>query len=221
MTNRVDKLIEEKSEKFSNYYDLLVEWNEKFNLTAITEKDEVFVKHFRDSLLGERFVPENARVLDIGAGAGFPSLPIKIARPDVRLTMIDSVGKKVTFLQEVISALGLTDASAIHTRAEDIREREGFDCVVSRAVASLSTLSEYCLPFVKVGGIFLAYKADNCEEEVESAKKAIAILGGGRITVVKESLDEETQRSFVIIEKVKATPSRYPRGKNLPRKSPL
>lgn len=221
MTNRVDNLIEENSLAFNRYYELLVEWNEKFNLTAITEREEVFVKHFRDSLLGEGFIPRNASVLDIGAGAGFPSLPIKIARPDIALTMIDSVGKKVTFLQEVIASLSLTDATAIHTRAEDIKNREGFDCVVSRAVASLSTLAEYCLPFVKVGGIFLAYKADNCEEEVESAKKAIAILGGGEVTVIKEKLDEATNRSFVLIKKVRATPPKYPRGKNLPRKTPL
>lgn len=221
MEHSVDKLIAENREAFEQYYQLLVEWNEKFNLTAITDREEVFVKHFRDSLLGEQFIPEGASVLDIGAGAGFPSLPIKIARPDIELTLIDSVGKKVTFLNEVISSLNVKNAKALHVRAEDIKEREGFDCVVSRAVANLSTLAEYCLPFVRVGGTFVSYKAFDCEEEVTLAGNAVKILGGAIERVEKLTLDDQTGRSFVIIKKVEKTAKKYPRGKNLPRKTPL
>lgn len=210
-----------RGEIFEKYYRLLAEWNQKFNLTAITERDEVFVKHFADSLLGEEFVGENASVLDVGTGAGFPSLPIKIVRDDISLTLVDSLQKRINFLNCVLSELGIKKAEALHARAEDLSCRETFDCAVSRAVAPLSTLCEYCLPFVKTGGVFIAYKAENCEEEVASSLKAAEILGGGRAEIFKRRLDENTERSFVIIRKVRPTPAAYPRGKNLPRKSPL
>ncbi len=210
-----------RGEIFEKYYRLLAEWNQKFNLTAITERDEVFVKHFADSLLGEEFVGENASVLDVGTGAGFPSLPIKIVRDDISLTLVDSLQKRINFLNCVLSELDIKKAEALHARAEDLSCRETFDCAVSRAVAPLSTLCEYCLPFVKTGGAFIAYKAENCEEEVASSSKAAEILGGGRAEIFKRRLDENTDRSFVIIRKVRPTPAAYPRGKNLPRKSPL
>ena len=167
-----------RGEIFEKYYRLLAEWNQKFNLTAITERDEVFVKHFADSLLGEEFVGENASVLDVGTGAGFPSLPIKIVRDDISLTLVDSLQKRINFLNCVLSELDIKKAEALHARAEDLSCRETFDCAVSRAVAPLSTLCEYCLPFVKTGGVFIAYKAENCEEEVASSSKAAEILGG-------------------------------------------
>lgn len=166
-----------RGEIFEKYYRLLAEWNQKFNLTAITERDEVFVKHFADSLLGEEFVGENASVLDVGTGAGFPSLPIKIVRDDISLTLVDSLQKRINFLNCVLSELDIKKAEALHARAEDLSCRETFDCAVSRAVAPLSTLCEYCLPFVKTGGTFIAYKAENCEEEVASSLKAAEILG--------------------------------------------
>ena len=221
MDHIVDNLLQENSAEFDRYFELLVEWNDKFNLTAITDREGVFVKHFKDSLLGERFVKENAKVLDIGAGAGFPSLPIKIVRPDIDLTLVDSVGKKVTVLSEVIGALNLKSAKALHLRAEDIKEREFYDCVLSRAVANLSTLAEYCLPFVKKGGYFVAYKSSDCAEEIAGAENAIKILGGKVESVERLPLDEQTERCFVIIKKVEITPKKYPRGKNLPRKTPL
>lgn len=221
MNEKIRDIIKNHEREYEKYYSLLVEWNGKFNLTAITDRSEVYVKHFADSLLGEPFIPENARVLDVGTGAGFPSLPVKIARPDIKLTLNDSLLKRIGFLREVISELGLTGVETIHSRAEDLTDREYYDCVVSRAVAPLNVLCEYCLPFVKPGGTFIAYKADECEEETAAAANAIAVLGGNAARIEKVRLDENTVRSLVIIEKRRPTPGKYPRGKNLPRKSPL
>ena len=221
MEENIEKLISGANEKFEKYYRMLVEWNEKFNLTAITDREGVFVKHFADSLLGERYVPSGATVLDVGAGAGFPSLPIKIVRPDVKLTLNDSLLKRIGFLNEVVSALGLTDVETVHARAEDLKRRDYYDVVVSRAVAPLNILSECCLPFVKVGGKFVAYKAEDCADEVSQAANAIELLGGRLLCVDKLRLDEDTVRSFVIVEKNRKTDKKYPRNKNLPRKSPL
>ncbi|MBQ8882285.1 MAG: 16S rRNA (guanine(527)-N(7))-methyltransferase RsmG [Clostridia bacterium] len=211
----------ENAEKFEKYYELLVEWNNKFNLTAITERDEVKVKHFADSLVANRFIKSGDKVLDIGAGAGFPSLPIKIIRDDIDLTMLDSVNKKVGFLSEVISALNLNNARAIHTRVEDYGQKESFDIVLSRAVASLNTLCEYALPFVKVGGLFIAYKSEKTDEEVALAKSAIEILGGEIIEITTETVADGITRRLVVIKKVSSSPKKYPRGKNLPRVKPL
>ena len=209
------------ADKFEQYYQMLVEWNEKFNLTAITERQEVKIKHFADSLCGERFISNGAKVLDIGAGAGFPSLPIKIIRNDIDLTMLDSVNKKVGFLNEVVRNLNLTSATALHTRVEDFNAKEKFDIVLSRAVASLNTLCEYALPFVKLGGLFIAYKSEKTDEEIEQAKNALAVLGGEIAQVTTESVADGITRKLVIIKKVKSSPIKYPRGKNLPRVKPL
>lgn len=212
-------MLNARSASFDTYYRLLTEWNEKFNLTAITERNAVYVKHFADSLLGEYLVPENATLLDIGAG--FPSLPIKIVRDDVTLTMVDSLKKRVNFLSCLIDELKLDKTTALHARAEDLNCRGSYDCVVARAVAPLNTLCEYCLPFVKTGGIFIAYKAGDCEEETAAAKNAVKILGGDKADIIKRRLDDDTVRSLVVIGKVTDSPAKYPRGKNLPRKSPL
>lgn len=221
MEQRIFEILNARSASFDTYYRLLTEWNEKFNLTAITERNAVYVKHFADSLLGEYLVPENATLLDIGAGAGFPSLPIKIVRDDVTLTMVDSLKKRVNFLSCLIDELKLDKTTALHARAEDLNCRGSYDCVVARAVAPLNTLCEYCLPFVKTGGIFIAYKAGDCEEETAAAKNAVKILGGDKADIIKRRLDDDTVRSLVVIGKVTDSPAKYPRGKNLPRKSPL
>ena len=196
-------MLNARSASFDTYYRLLTEWNEKFNLTAITERNAVYVKHFADSLLGEYLVPENATLLDIGAGAGFPSLPIKIVRDDVTLTMVDSLKKRVNFLSCLIDELKLDKTTALHARAEDLNCRGSYDCVVARAVAPLNTLCEYCLPFVKTGGIFIAYKAGDCEEETAAAKNAVKILGGDKADIIKRRLDDDTVRSLVVIREEK------------------
>ena len=208
--------------QFEKYCSLLVEWNEKINLTAITEKDEVFTKHFVDSLIGEEFIKKNATVIDIGTGAGFPSLPIKIVREDINLTLNDCLNKRLIFLNEVINKLGLKNVSTLHSRAEDLNKNVKYDYALSRAVASLNTLSEYCLPFVKEGGYFIAYKSKDIDEELKNSEKAIEILGG-KIEEVKEISIPNTDivRKLVFIKKIKQTPNKYPRGKNLPKTKPL
>jgi 16S rRNA (guanine527-N7)-methyltransferase len=208
--------------QFEKYCSLLVEWNEKINLTAITEKDEVFTKHFVDSLIGEEFIKKNATVIDIGTGAGFPSLPIKIVREDINLTLNDCLNKRLIFLNEVINKLGLKNVSTLHSRAEDLNKNVKYDYALSRAVASLNTLSEYCLPFVKEGGYFIAYKSKDIDEELKNSEKAIEILGG-KIEEVKEIEIPNTDivRKLVFIKKIKQTPNKYPRGKNLPKTKPL
>ena len=208
--------------QFEKYCSLLVEWNEKINLTAITEKDEVFTKHFVDSLIGEEFIKKNATVIDIGTGAGFPSLPIKIVREDINLTLNDCLNKRLIFLNEIINKLGLKNVSTLHSRAEDLNKNVKYDYALSRAVASLNTLSEYCLPFVKEGGYFIAYKSKDIDEELKNSEKAIEILGG-KIEEVKEIEIPNTDivRKLVFIKKIKQTPNKYPRGKNLPKTKPL
>ena len=208
--------------QFEKYCSLLVEWNEKINLTSITEKDEVFTKHFVDSLIGEEFIKKNATVIDIGTGAGFPSLPIKIVREDINLTLNDCLNKRLIFLNEVINKLGLKNVSTLHSRAEDLNKNVKYDYALSRAVASLNTLSEYCLPFVKEGGYFIAYKSKDIDEELKNSEKAIEILGG-KIEEVKEIEIPNTDivRKLVFIKKIKQTPNKYPRGKNLPKTKPL
>jgi 16S rRNA (guanine(527)-N(7))-methyltransferase GidB len=210
---------EQIKQRFEKYYELLIQWNEKFNLTAITEKTAVEIKHFADSLAASEII--KGKVIDIGAGAGFPSIPLKIVNPSLYITMIDSSNKRVTFLKEVIEQLGLEKAEAMHSRAEDLKERECFDFAVARAVAPLSTLAEYLIPFVKKGGKMIAYKSDNIEEEMKEAKTAIKILGGTKTEVIKIPLDSETVRSLVIVTKGRPTPKKYPRGANKPRLNPL
>lgn len=217
------KLTERQLQQFEHYYNLLIEWNNKFNLTAITEPDAVIEKHFIDSVLPLRDL-KSQKVIDIGAGAGFPSIPLKIMNPDIELVMVDSVNKKVTFLQAVIEVLELSNTRAIHSRVEDLginpNFREKFDIVVARAVASLNTLCEYTLPFVRLGGKFVAYKSVEVENEVETAKKAIQTLGGTLKSLEKYEMGENT-RAIVVITKSQKTPPKYPRGKNKPRLEPI
>lgn len=217
------KLIKNNENIFNLYFEKLVSYNEKVNLTAITEKTKVFDKHFLDSILPVDIIKQNANMVDVGTGAGFPSLPLKIVRPDINLTMVDSLNKRINFLQELTTELGI-ETTNIHARAEDfaLNNREKFDIAVARAVAKLNTLLEYLLPLVKVGGMVLAYKGSNVQEEIEDAKNAITILGGKVKQILHFDLpDNQGERNIVVIEKIKATPKQYPRGKNLPKTNPI
>lgn len=221
-------LSEKQMEQFLQYYELLVEKNKVMNLTAITEFDEVVEKHFLDSvsLTKQLDLHQPLKVLDLGTGAGFPGIPLKIVFPELEITLMDSLNKRVLFLQDVISSLQLENIEAVHGRAEEAarnkKYRESFDLCVSRAVANISTLSEYCLPFVKIGGSFISYKSSTIEDELKDGKKGIAILGGKVKDVYKFTLpDSKLQRSFVIIEKEKKTPKAYPRKAGTPSKDPL
>lgn len=215
-------------EQFLRYFELLVEWNEKINLTAITEYGDVLKKHFVDSLsLIKALDPaKELKLIDVGTGAGFPGLALKIAFPNLKVTLLDSLNKRILFLDEVISQLGLSGVETIHGRAEDFagkpEYREAYDLCVSRAVANLSTLSEYCLPFVKVGGSFVAYKSEKIEEELGQAQKAISILGGALKKQAEFTLpSSDVYRNLVVIEKEKSTPKKYPRKAGMPSKEPL
>ena len=215
-------LTEEQLKKFEKYYELLVFYNEKFNITAITEKSEVYKKHFVDSVLGVDKVCGQT-LIDIGSGGGFPAIPIKIVKEDIKLTMLEATGKKCEFLKTVVKELGLNNVTVINGRAEDLAKkeeyREKFDVCTARAVARLNSLCEYCMPFVKVNGTFVAYKGDSKEEVVES-QNAIKILGGKIKEVVEYNLDDAS-RSLVCIEKIKNTDKKYPRGNGKERKNPL
>ena len=213
--------------RFQSFYEQLVEKNKVMNLTGITEFEEVLQKHFLDSVYGlDGYVQPAARILDLGTGAGFPGIPLKILYPDKEFVLMDSLNKRLVFLEEVREALKLNALFFVHGRAEDLgrdpKYRERFDLVVSRAVAKLSVLSELCLPFVKLGGCFISYKSGNCEEEVKEAKRAIELLGGSLEDIRKFSLpDSDIQRSLIIIRKEKATKKQYPRKAGTPAKSPL
>ena len=213
--------------QFSLFRDLLVEWNKKMNLTAITEPDEVATKHFVDSLYGLKFLNGRKNIIDVGTGAGFPGVPLKIAKPELSLTLLDSLNKRLTFLTEVKNQLGLENVECIHSRAEDGAKlgaplRESFDAAVSRAVANLSCLCEYCLPYVKRGGVFLAYKGPDVEEELADANNAIETLGGEVSGVFKYTIPEtDITHSIVVITKVKPTPDKYPRLQGKIQKKPL
>lgn len=221
-------LSEKQLQQFLTYYEMLVEKNKVMNLTAITEKEEVIDKHFIDSICFNKAmdVTKPLKILDLGTGAGFPGIPLKIAYPNLELTLLDSLNKRIKFLDEVIEALGLEGIVTIHGRAEDyarqVSYREQFDICVSRAVANLATLSEYCLPYVKEGGCFISYKSGSVEEELEQSKKAIFELGGKVKEVIAFTLPEtDIERTFVVIEKVRKTPKKYPRKAGLPSKEPI
>ena len=207
-------------EKFNAYKELLLEWNEKFNLTAVTDDEEIKIKQFADSISACGLIPHSADVLDIGSGAGLPGIPLKIVRPDIRLTMIDSVNKKVTFLNEAIKKLDLKDTQAEHIRIEELNRERKYDVIVSRAVARLSTLAEYALPFVKGNGIFIAYKSEKTDEEISEAESALKILKGEVRDVIDVS-GAAGVRKLIVIGKTGETPDKYPRGRNLPRLKPL
>lgn len=212
--------------KFWVYMTNLLEWNEKINLTAITDEDDMILKHFIDSLTILEYIPEKSNVIDVGTGAGFPGIPLKIVREDINMTLMDSLNKRITFLNEVINKLGLKKINAIHSRAEELAKmpehREKYDIAVSRAVANLSTLSEYMIPFVKVGGKCICMKGSNIEEELKTAKNAIKELGGEIEKVINFKLpDSDNERNIIIIKKVRNTKSKYPRKAGMPSKEPL
>ena len=222
------ELSEKKLSQFQTYYEMLIEKNKVMNLTAITEWKEVVDKHFIDSiyLIKATDLKGSKKLLDLGCGAGFPGIPLKIVFPNLQITLLDSLNKRILFLQDVIHELGLTDIEALHGRAEDYARkaeyREQYDYCVSRAVANLTTLSEYCLPYVKKNGKFISYKSGKVKEELKEVKKAMFLLGGKVEDVISFTLpDTEIERIFVVVEKEKNTPKRFPRKAGLPGKEPL
>ena len=221
------ELSENQIDSLEKYYKLLIEWNEKMNLTALTEPHDVALKHFCDSILLLKYadIPQNSRLIDVGTGAGFPSVPIKIVRPDIRLCLLDSLNKRLVFLQEVVDKLGLQDVTIVHSRAEDGARkadlREKFDFATSRAVAQLNVLSEYCLPYVKVGGAFLSMKGKYSEEEIANAKSAIKLLGGKTEKVDTYNLADGSERTIIDVKKVSTTDKRYPRTSAKIKSKPL
>lgn len=221
-------LSEEQMNQFLQYYELLIEKNKVMNLTAITEFDEVVEKHFLDSLAIVKVmdISKVSKVMDIGSGAGFPGMPLKIAFPHLKITMVDSVNKKVNFINECIDKIGLHNVEAVHGRVEDLghdgRYRESADLVVSRAVAALVSLAEYCLPFVRVGGDFVSYKSVKVDEELAEGKKAITVLGGKVKKNIRFQLTgTELERSFLLIHKEKPCGKKYPRKAGTPTKTPI
>ena len=215
--------------QFERYFQLLVEWNEKMNLTAITQREEVYLKHFYDCLMALWNMPLDNYALqlcDVGAGAGFPSIPLKIAHPELQVTIVDSLQKRLTFIEHLAEELGLEGVSCVHGRAEDVGQnpayRGQFDLVTARAVASLNVLAEYCLPLVKIGGQFLALKAQKSDQELEEARAAIRILGAKLIKVTEDQLPvESVDRRYILIQKTKETPNKFPRKAGKPAKNPI
>ncbi|MDE3840478.1 16S rRNA (guanine(527)-N(7))-methyltransferase RsmG [Bacillus methanolicus] len=221
-------LSRQQLDQYETYYQTLVEWNEKMNLTAITEKNEVYLKHFYDSISAAFYFDfqKPLRVCDVGAGAGFPSIPLKIAFPDLHVTIVDSLNKRITFLEHLGKVLQLKNVQFIHDRAETFGQkkehRESYDVVTARAVAKMSVLSELCLPLAKTGGTFIAMKGASANEELEAAKKAISVLGGNLQSVHSFRLPlEESERNILIIKKEKQTPKKYPRKPGTPNKIPI
>lgn len=218
----------EQLEKFEIFYKMVVEWNEKINLTAITEPREFILKHLIDSLtiFDEEKFSGVKKIIDIGTGAGFPGIPIKIFQPNLEIFLLDSLKKRVEFLKKVVAELNLKNVECLHGRAEDFaREkifREQFDLATSRAVARLNILAEYCLPFVKIGGKFLAMKGKNFHEEISESKNAVKILGGGEINFDEKKLPTLPDiRAIISIDKIKSTPKKFPRSAGTPTKKPL
>jgi len=221
-------LTEDMLDKFMKYKDMLLSWNEKINLTAITDEKEIMIKHFADCIsIGSEIEFKNGvSVIDVGTGAGFPGVPVKIAFPDIKITLLDSLNKRINFLNELVGELGLEGVSCIHSRAEDGGQnselREKFDFCISRAVANLAVLSEYCLPFVKLGGTFVSLKGPDASEEVKEAETAVKKLGGKIEKITKiEIPNSDITHSLVIIKKVSATPKQYPRKAGTAVKKPI
>lgn len=217
---------EEQIRKFYTYMNLLIEWNNKMNLTAITEPNEIIIKHFIDSLTILKYFEDKETVIDVGTGAGFPGIPIKIMKENVKVILLDSLNKRINFLNEVIEQLELKNIETVHSRIEDFgrnkKNREKFDIVTSRAVANLTTLSEYMVPLTKIGGKCICMKGLNVEEEIEKSKNAIKILGGEIVKIEKLKLPEEkSDRNIIIINKQKNTPAKYPRKAGTPSREPI
>lgn len=219
---------EKKCDEFYRYYELLIQWNEKMNLTAITDEREVAQKHFLDSLSIEKLgvIKDGAKIIDVGTGAGFPGLPLKINNPEIKLTLLDSLSKRINFLNEVISELKISGVITVHARAEELginkKYRECYDVCVSRAVANLASLSELCLPFVRVGGFFVSLKGPKAAEELENAKNAIKLCGGEVIKIENYDVsDTDLNHNAIIIKKISQTPTKYPRKAPKPTKEPL
>lgn len=221
------ELTEKQIKQFIDYKDMLLEWNEKFNLTAITDEREIILKHFVDCLaISAGAELAGKKIIDVGTGAGFPGVPVKIAFPDTQMTLLDSLNKRITFLEELKNKLGLENVVCIHSRAEDggadKNLREGFDLCISRAVANLAVLSEYCLPFVKVGGCFISMKGPDVKDELNESEKAIKVLGGEVKEVKLINIPEtDINHSLIIIKKIKPTPSKYPRKAGKAKKEPI
>ena len=221
-------LREDQLNQFQKFYEMVIEWNTKINLTAITDEKEFAIKHIMDSLSlwDEEKFSNVKKILDVGTGAGFPAIPIKIFKPNVEIFLLDSLNKRVEFLKKVVAELNLENVTCIHGRAEDLARqnnfRESFDLVTARAVARLNIISEYCLPFVKNGGIFAAMKGKNFLEEVAEAENAVKILGGGKIICIEKNLPEISDaRAVVYIDKKKSTPKKFPRKAGIPVKNPI
>ncbi len=217
---------DKKEEQFYNYMKLLLEWNEKINLTAITEQNDIILKHFIDSITINKYIEQSNSIIDIGTGAGFPGIPLKIMNQNKKITLVDSLNKRINFLNEVCKEISLENIQCIHARAEelasDLEYRENYETVVSRAVARLNVLIEYMLPFVKKGGLCICMKGPNIDRELEEAKNAIKVLGGKIKSVESFFLpDSDIERNVIIIEKVAETPKKYPRKAGLPSKQPI
>jgi len=220
------RFLVEQTEQFFEYMNLLIEWNEKINLTAITDPEEIILKHFIDSITILKDIPDNSKIVDVGTGAGFPGIPLSIMNPTLKITLVDSLNKRLIFLQEVVDKLQLKNIEIVHARAEEFGQnkkyRESFDISTSRAVANLATLSEYLIPLVKVNGKVVSMKAANAREEINEAKKAIEILGGKIEKIEEFNLPQsDIGRTIIIIRKNKETPNKYPRKPGTPSKEPI
>ena len=226
IVKRCPELTELQQEQFEKYKNLLLEWNEKINLTAITEEDEIILKHFIDSMTILKHIKGNNSIVDVGTGAGFPGIPVKIANSSINVTLVDSLNKRLIFLEDVINQLNIKNIKTVHSRAEEFGQnknyREKFDIATSRAVANLSVLVEYLLPLVKVGGKCICMKGSDVQEELKNSKEAIKTLGGEVELVDEFNLPEsDIKRNIIIIKKIKQTPNKYPRKPGVPSKDPL
>ena len=222
----INELYVSQETKFEKYMNILLDWNSKINLTAITEKEDIILKHFKDSLSVEKHIPSGAKVIDVGTGAGFPGVPLKIVRNDISLTLLDSLNKRIKFLDELLKELDINDVETVHSRAEEAGHnkayREQYDIAISRAVANLSVLSEYLLPFVKVGGYAICMKGLNIEEELNNSKTAIKELGGEIERIENFKLETtDIERNIILIKKVKPISGKYPRKPGTPTNDPL